>query len=388
MRNIHNLNKREKDGYSSGLSTNPRICMFSQRHLHRLVSRCAPYEFEDVMREVDDVEFLMPEPPRSFVVRQALANRLSRYTSVGGFLNPGLRKLRLKRDYELFIALCQMPRDLFSINAIEGWKQRCRTSVCWIDEVWINELHECKGQLNILSNFDYVVLNCSASVQAVQDAIRRPCFYLPPGVNAIRFCPYPNPPFRSVYVYSMGRKSPVTHQALLKMAEQKQIFYIYDTIIRMETFYPEQHRILLANIAKRSRYFLANAAKIDCTSETKGQGEIGPRFFEGAASGTVMIGEHPDNDSFRKNFDWPDAVIRVPFGTADIAEILAELDSQPERLEQARRNNIVQSLLRHDWAYRFRAVLDMVGLEPKPALIAREERLKKLADDIIKSTSS
>ena len=379
---------RAKDNCSSGVSIDPRICMFSQRHLHRLVSRCVPYEFEDVICEVDEVELLVPERSRSFVVCQGLANRLARHIPVAGYLNPGLGKLRLKRDYELFIALCQMPRDLLSINAIEGWKQHCRTSVCWMDEIWINELHRCKGHLDILSKFDYVVLNCIASVQAVQDAVGRPCFYLPPGIDTIRFCPYPNPPFRCIYVYSMGRKSPVTHQALLKMVEQKQIFYVYDTINRMETFYPEQHRSLLANITKRSRYFLVNAAKIDCKSETQGQGEIGFRFLEGAASGTVMIGEPPENEAFRKHLDWPDAVIHVPFDATNIADILAELDSQPKRLEEARRNNIVQSLLRHDWVHRFRAILDMVGLEPRPALIERESHLKKLADNVIKSTSS
>ena len=23
-------------------------------------------------------------------------------------------------------------------NAIEGWKDRCRTSICWVDELWAN----------------------------------------------------------------------------------------------------------------------------------------------------------------------------------------------------------------------------------------------------------
>jgi len=150
----------------------------------------------------------------------------------------------------------------------------------------------------------------------------------------------------------------------------------------MQTFYPQQHRSLVANIAKRSRYFLANVAKINYRSETHGQSEIGFRFFEGAAAGTVMIGEHPENEAFRKHFDWPDAVIQVPYDTANIAEVLADLDSQPERLERIRKNNIVQCLLRHDWAYRWRAILEMVGLEPRPGLLAREERLRKLAEHV------
>jgi hypothetical protein len=170
------------------------------------------------------------------------------------------------------------------------------------------------------------------------------------------------------------------------MAEQGQIFYIYDTSENMKTLLPRDHRILVANKAKRSRYFLANTPKIDRQSETNSQSEISYRFFEGAAAGTVMIGEACTNKEFREHFDWPDAVIKVPFNAPNIADILAELDSQPERLEKIRKNNVVQSLLRHDWVYRWRAILNMVGLKPKPALIAREERLKKLAEDIEKNS--
>jgi len=130
---------------------------------------------------------------------------------------------------------------------------------------------------------------------------------------------------------------------------------------------------------------MANAAKIDREFETHGQSEIGNRFFEGAAAGTVMIGVPPTNEMFRKHFDWPDAVIEVPFDCSNIAEILADLDSQPERLDEIRRNNIVQSLLRHDWVYRWKEILDIVGLQPTPAVYAREQRLKKLAQDVTKT---
>lgn len=366
------------------ISSSPRICLFSQRHLQRLVSRCAEYEFEDLICEVDEVELLTPEPYCSFVVGQKLANRLARHISVA-FVNPGVRKLRLDSSYDLFIAICQFPRDLLSLNAVEGWRQRCRTSVCWLAEVWAGELHKWKGHLKILSKFDYVVLPASGTVKPVKDLIRASCVHVPPGIDAIKFCPFPNPPIRSIDVYSMGRKSLVTHQALLKMAEQRKIFYIYDTFENMRTLLPRDHRILVANIAKRSRYFVANAPKIDRQSETHGQSEISYRFFEGAASGTVMIGETKESEAFRKHFDWPDVVIRVPFDAPDIAEVLAELDSQPERLKEIRKNNVIQCLLRHDWVYRWRVILDLVGLEPGPALIAREERLKKLAEDVKKA---
>jgi hypothetical protein len=331
-----------------------------------------------VICEVDEVELLAPKPYRSFAVGRKITNQLARHISLAS-LNPGIRKLRLNRNYDLFFTWCQFPNDLLLLNAIKGWRERCRTTVCLLSEVWAGELHKWEGHLKILSQFDYVVLNCIASVQPIQNKIQRPCSYIAPGVDAIKFCPYPDPPVRCVDVYSLGRKSQAIQQSFLKMAEERQIFYIYDTIHKMDTFYHRQHRNLLANIAKRSRYFVVNAGKFNELSETHGQSEIGSRFFEGAAAGTVMIGEHPQNEAFEKHFDWPDAVIHVSYDTADIAEILTDLDSQPQRLQQIQKTNIVQSLLRHDWVYRWRAILDMVGLESKPALVDREKHLKKLA---------
>ena len=368
----------------SGVSAEPRICMFSQRNLGEIVSRCGHYEFEDVICKVDDVDLISPIPYHIYTVGQKFANRLAKYSSITGF-NPGVRSLRIKKNYELFVAIFQFPRDVLTLNAVEGWKDHCRESLCWVDDVWLGELHKLRGHLKLMSKFDYVLLNCSASVQQVQNIIRRPCSYIVPAVDMIRFCPYPNPPVRCIDVYSMGRRSDVTHRSLLKMAERGEIFYIYDTGERMQTQHPREHRSLIASIAKRSRYFVANTAKINYPSETRGQVEVGFRFFEGAGAGTVMIGETPENEVFHKNFDWSDAVIHVPYGAENIGEILAELDSQPKRLDAARKNNVLQSLLRHDWVYRWRDILNIAGLEPKPALLARENRLKELVK-LVKET--
>ena len=373
-----------KQNCFSGTAANPRICFFSQQNLYKDVFRCSAYEFEEVVCEVDDVELLRPEPYCSFTIGQKVANQLARHISVTSF-NPGIRKITLKEDYDVFFAICQLPHDLLSLNSIKGWKDRCKTSICWLEEIWAANLDKLAGHLKLLSEFDYVVLSSSMSIRPVQDVIKRPCSYLPPGVDAIQFCPYPNPSPRSIDVYYMGRKSPVTHCALLEMSEQRKLFYIYDTFENMKTSIPRDHRTLLANMVKRSRYFFVNAGKIDSKFEIKGQSEFGYRFFEGASAGTVMIGQPPENDLFRKYFDWPDVVIRVPFDSPDIAEILADLDSQPERLKEIRKNNVIQCLLRHDWVYRWRAILDLVGLEPRPALLTRVQRLKKLAQDVTNS---
>lgn len=366
---------------NTATSAQARVCIFSQRGFQQLVSRCAEYEFEDLVCEIDRADLLAPAALDRFQVREKLAHQLAR-RSARVRINPGIREMRLDKDYDLFFMVCQFPRDLLSLNAVKGWRNRCRKAVCWIAEIWSGQVSELKNQLAVLSEFDHVVIPCAGTVESVRALIGDRCVHIPPGIDTVLFCPYPNPPERCVDVYSMGRKSTVTHQAILKMAQQGQLFYMYDSFESMQTRYPKQHRFLLASIAKRSRYFIVNTPKIDRTFETRGQGEVSYRLFEGAAAGTVGIGDVQKTRAFTECFDWPDAIIDVPFDSSNIAEVLADLDTQSARLERIRRDNVTQSLLRHDWAYRWRAVLEMVGLEPTGALVEREQRLRTLAEHV------
>ena len=110
-----------------------------------------------------------------------------------------------------------------------------------------------------------------------------------------------------------------------------------------------------------------------------GRDEISSRFYEGAAAGTVMLGEPPRAPLFEAQFDWPDALIRLPFDSPEIARLLAELDADPERLSRVQCNNVRNSALRHDWVHRIREVFEVLGLPPTAGMLAREERLRALA---------
>ena len=117
--------------------------------------------------------------------------------------------------------------------------------------------------------------------------------------------------------------------------------------------------------------------------ETGGTQEIGYRFFEGAAAGTVMVGMPPSGDAFPRYFDWEDAMIKVDFSGTDVVETITELDKQPERLERISRTNIANCLLKHDWAYRWRDMLGALGLEPSTKMADREKYLQDLAKSIL-----
>ncbi len=351
------------------------------RNLKFHVSRCYPYEFEDLISTFDTADLILPTfSPNLFKFTNGLANSVVKSTGIGKFLNPTSNQISVDREYELFFAIFQSASDILSLNSVKGWRKKCHKAICLLDEVWAKDVGNWKGQLEILSKFDYIFLNLSLSVQAVNQIVQRPCRFIPFGVDAVKFCPFPLQPKKSIDVYSIGRRSLVMHTALLELAEQKNFFYIYDTIKDLYMHDYKQHRSLYTNLVKRSRYLIANKAKFDLVNQTGGQEESGPRFFEGAAGGAVMLGITPNCEAYSKHFDWLDAVIQIPYEAANIADIIADLDAQPERLARIRTNNVINSLLRHDWVYRWREILETVGLEQTPEMASREAYLKDLAE--------
>jgi hypothetical protein len=218
--------------------------------------------------------------------------------------------------------------------------------------------------------------------------IKRPVTYLPLATDVFKFSPWPNYAARAIDVANIGRRSAKTHAALLQLARERRLFYYYDTVAasgvdrRQRTFRVDdaaEHRTMYASLLQRSRYFFANRAHINDPEITKGRHEISARYYEGAAAGVVMIGEPPETEQFRREFDWDDAVIRVPFDSPDIGAILAELDRDPERLDAARRNNVFNAAQRHDWVHRLRDVFDTLRIAPTDAMRERERRLQAMA---------
>jgi hypothetical protein len=291
---------------------------------------------------------------------------------------------RLTKEYDLFIAYLPFMRDLIQIPAIQGWKDYCSTSVCWIDEIYAADIPMLKNWLPALLSFDHIVLAYRGAIPPVTEAIKRPCHWVPTAVDAIRFSPYPCPPERVIDIYRMGSGSEGLHLALLALAEKKNMFYVYDTFVAsdIKIHDHQQHREMLANMIKRSRYFLVSPTTRPIPGATGDQIEVGLRYYEGSAAGTVMLGQCPDSETFNSLFNWQDAVVEVQADGSNLADVILDLEAQPERLMEISRRNAIEALLRHDWVYRWKQILDIVGLEPAPQLGKRENRLKQLAEQV------
>jgi Glycosyl transferases group 1 len=372
----------------------PNVLLLSQRRVADLAAFCLAYEFEDTFAAVTDAQRIdVTDFPALEFSRRAykLARRAIRSPRLARQLSPPPRtKVVLERDFDLFFPVFSHTFELYSLATIPNWRQRCNKAACFISEVWSDMLPEYL--LELLSGFDHIFIGHRHPVKDVARITGRPCTYLPLAVDVPRFAPLSCAQPRPIEVCNLGRRSPITHQALLDDAQRRHSFYYYDTVaasgadLKNRTFRvdnPYEHRLKLATLLKHSRYYIANRSYVNKPEFTAGRDEVSARFYEGAASGTVMIGEAPRTEEFKRQFDWPDAVIHVPFDSPDIDRILARLNSDPERLQAVRRNNVRHAAQRHDWLHRILAVFDTLGLAPTLKMQARAKRLEQIASNAL-----
>lgn len=384
---------RHRDGTRLVAGRGGNVLLLSMRRLANLVAYCLQYEFEDVVADVTgadrvdagDLEAL--ERSRRAYKLARFATRSPRFARATA---PRPSTIRLDRDYELFFPVFNNAYELFALATVPDWRRRCRVAACFIDEVWATDMPGVE-LLELLAEFDHVFVGIKHPVDEIARIIGRPCSYLPLAVDVLRFSPLPELPPRTIDVCNIGRRSAITHEALALLARDRRRFYYYDTVAsvtasghvqKQRTFRVEnasEHRFLLASLLQRSRYFIANRALVNEAELTMDQDEISGRFYEGAAAGTVMLGEPPRTEEFKAQFGWPDAVIRLPFDSPDVGRLLGELDRDPERLARISRDNMRNAALRHDWVHRLRTVFETLGIAPTDAMLEREKRLHALA---------
>lgn len=360
-----------------------RIAVVSLRGALKEVWRALPFEFEDTIAAVDAADLVGPSRVMKLGSPAQKARKVwERLTHRKPYAAASCPLPATGRTYEMLFVPVGDFNELFLFPQLRPWMECSRIRVAWLVEVWSKSIPMNEGALRLLREFDMVAVGCENSVEPLQKALGKPCFYLPAAVDAIRGMPDEPAAPRHIDVWQMGRRSNTTHKALLDLASQRRWFYQYDTSWSLQTADPVQHRSLLANTIKRTRFFIANRAKVDAPEQTGGQQEVGFRFFEGAAGGTIMIGEIPDTPAFKQLFGWEDAVIPLPFGSDNIEAVIDELLASPERMAAIQARNVREALLRHDWAYRWHQLLERVGLPPMAALLAREKRLADLASRI------
>jgi hypothetical protein len=364
------------------------VVVFSTRNHSRDVFRSLGYEYEDaITSEFHDGRMIEPNISEigaaSFRARVwAERYRIDRFLPFG----TGRGGVRDWTSGLFFVAPASLS-DLVELQTIRHWRERTHVAVCHLQELWAAEIPRNMDWLRpILNCFDHVICAQYDTVEPLQRELDAPVSYLPLGVDAESLCPWPNPPSRVIDACAIGAMSPVTHEALWKWSRQTRRYYDFTTTGAGTSFSSSHahHRHALAQKLQRSRYFFAFRAKRAFDGQRKSQDEFGPRYFEGAAAGAVLIGDPlPGNPAYVEHLDWDGSVIEAGFEDATIPAIIEDLDSRTETVAEIRRANVLNCLTRHDHVHRWEATLALAGLTPTAAMKARRSRLEALAAQVI-----
>ena len=92
-----------------------------------------------------------------------------------------------------------------------------------MDEIWEKDIDRYCNHLSLLDQFDAVFMNFSSSLDKVQKLLKKPCYPIHYGVDALAFT-YPQASVRSIDIFSIGRRSSVTHESMIELANIKDFF--------------------------------------------------------------------------------------------------------------------------------------------------------------------
>lgn len=362
--------------------------MFSQRNIHQPAWHAAQYELEDLLPSLDDVDVIAPAAHRhealsrtSRHIVNGAARRLGQPRRTPPWTAPSMQPTRVTADHDLFFTVVQTPYQLSYLRRLRGWRERCRQAVCLIGELWAAEVEEQADYLDVLAEFDQVFLFSRDALPALARHTRARLSFLPMGIDSKAFCPLPLLPERLIDCYSLGRTSPFVHSALTRLVEERGLTYLYDSLAGTTCKDYADHRALVANMMKRTKFFFSFTTNDfpDRRAMTGGEEALSTRYFEGVAGGAVLLGSSPATPDFEHWFGWPDAVVPVPFDSTDVAGVLDDLLAQPDRVATVRATNVSNSLLRHDWVHRWSDVLEGSHLAPTEGVVARRADLEELA---------
>lgn len=369
----------------SAKKTLDSVLILSVRNFRAQASNCALYEFENFICEVTKSNLVCPKNEKK---THRKIHRLSKYLtgseSLSNWISRFPSEAVLDEPYDVILVVVDNPWQLHILNQLNGWQGHPAKRVCYLTEFWPSELERWRLKKEPFENFNHVFVGLSEGVKGLQEQIDRPCTFLPLGVNTCLFSPGSETIRRCIDINYIGRRLPELHSALIKDARIKNYFYYFDTAKNQKLFVEDhnEHRSMYAQLLKRSVFSFAFPAKSNVSSVTGGIEEIGGRYYEFAASGVAIIGKIPNNPYFSEYFGWQDSVIQIPSIKENTLTFLINLLVEPALISDISRRNVVNSLRKNDWAYRWLSIVETLGFKPNELLNQKIASLTSQADSL------
>ena len=170
-----------------------------------------------------------------------------------------------------------------------------------------------------------------------------------------------------------GRRSEPVHQALLRLAAARGVFYLHDTIpgslVRPTS--PAEHRDMLAQLRQAEPLLRHLPGQVRRRREPGASRRSGPATSRGRPRARCSSARRRPRRPSATTSPGPTRCIEARADGGDVADVLARSSSAPTESTGSGTRNAVAALRRHDWAHRWQSILQIAGAEPAPALTER-----------------
>jgi hypothetical protein len=217
------------------------------------------------------------------------------------------------------------PED-FPLWFHKGWDRPAAAKVLYLYDSFESQLPTIR-RLLARTCWDLTVTSFPAAVPLLEQGTRRPWHAVLQGVLPWRFHPLPDDQEPVIAFSSYGRAVPAVHAAVRAFAEKHGLHYDYTVAAGLPPGSdPRENYGIYAWHLRQSWFTFGWPVEQTNPGRARTFSPITCRWFEAAASGTVIVGASPKDPAFAKAFG-PDVVVPFdPTATPDkMTDRLSEL---------------------------------------------------------------
>lgn len=281
------------------------------------------------------------------------------------------------RRYDLALVVVNDLRQLGVLAALPSWRSLAHTFVAYVYEIWPAWVPAASPVIEqVVAHLDHLFVGIRVGAEAVQAATSTPVSFLLPAVDTLAISPAVSVDDRRIDVSNRGRRDPRQHELLASWARRTGAFYEFDTLRDGVVAEPFEHRRHYYEQTARSLAFVANPARFDLPELSAGVAEVGLRYLEALACGTVLIGDHPPGSACRRTLGDPPGVADLPAGAPALGGELEQLLGAPSTLHELGLANRAWALAHHDVVHRWDVMAATLGITGPAAVDQRRAALR------------
>jgi hypothetical protein len=259
-------------------------------------------------------------------------------------------------------AVLMGPEEYSPLDVFKQWDRSAGFKILYLFDTMERQLSSIRAVLRS-ARWDLTITSFQGAVPILEEKTQRQWFAVPQGVKLDRFRPA-SPRDRPIDFSAYGRRLNSIHESIKRFCADTEHYYDYTTATRLMTGVTPQEQY--NQYAWRLRHSAFNFCwPVEATNPDRARtfSPITCRWFEAAASGTVVVGLPPKDPGFSQMFGKDFVVPLNPkSGDDDLCRLWSQLlEDRDDHLESARRRH---AMLSHNWAWerRVKDILTIAGL--------------------------